>query len=82
MNIISKVVEVITENSIRFIKILRYGESDVVNTKMISSFGNDFNVPKNYKALYVKTSNKSFEIIVDCFFILFGQFIESTKVYK
>ncbi len=64
MNIISKVVEVITENSIRFIKILRFGKYDVVNTKMVSSFGNDFNVPKDYKVLYTKTSNSNEPICI------------------
>lgn len=57
MSAISKVIEVITDRGLRIIKLLRSGENDTINSYMLSSFGDDFNVPKGYKALYIRTQN-------------------------
>lgn len=57
MGVISEVIESVIESGLRFVKLLRYGEKDNVNTVQMSSFGEDFNVPEKYEALYVKTSN-------------------------
>lgn len=43
---------------------LKFGSKDTVNTFMISPFGDDFNVPKGYDALYIKTSNSSEPVCV------------------
>ena len=57
--IVSKTIETFIEKSRRFIKLLRFGESDTMNVTMFSQFGDDFNVPKGYDTLYVKTSNSN-----------------------
>jgi len=59
MNAISKTIESLVEKGRRIVKILRYGEKDNLNTFLMTSFGEDCNIPKDYKALYVKTSNSA-----------------------
>lgn len=64
MSAISKVIDVFITNGIRFVKLLRFGENDSVNTFALGQFGIDSRVPDNYKALYIKTSNSNEPICI------------------
>lgn len=59
MGVISEILESLIEAGSRIVKLVKFGEKDNVNAFQLNSFGEDFNVPKGYDALYMKTSNSS-----------------------
>jgi hypothetical protein len=64
MIIISKILEVIAENGIRFFKLLRFGENDSVKAFGVNPFGIDSKPPDSYKALYLRTSNSNESVCI------------------
>ena len=63
MNAISKVIESVIE-TVRIYKLLKYGDSDTINSYRIGAFGEDSVTPAEYKALYIKTSNSEEPVCV------------------
>ena len=64
MSVVGKVIESIIDEGLRVIKLLKFGETDNINTFQVSSFGDETNVPEGYDALYIQTSNSSEPVCV------------------
>ncbi len=64
MIVISKVIESVIDEGLRVVKLLKFGETDNINTFQVGSFGDETNVPEGYDALYIKTSNSSEPVCV------------------
>jgi len=61
---IAKILENIVGNGVRYLKGLRFGSIDSKKAIMLSSFGDDFNVPSGYKSLFINTSNSSSPVCI------------------
>ena len=61
---ITTTIENIIERGFRKIKALRNGSKDTNTSYQAAPFGQDFQVPKNWRAVYAKTENSAEPIIV------------------
>lgn len=57
MSVVSEIIESFIEEGKRFLKLLKFGSDDNINTFQVGNFGEDSNVPAGYVAIYLKTSN-------------------------
>ena len=63
MNLV-KVISTSIEQSVRFIKFLRYGKDDIQEVREVAPFGFDGNAPKDMIALYSATAEKGKPVII------------------
>lgn len=62
--VVSDILESLIEENQRFLKLLKFGENDNINAFQASNFGEDSNIPAEYSAIYLKTSNSEEPICI------------------
>lgn len=63
MNLV-KVISTAVEDTVRFVKILRYGKDDVQEVRESAPFGIDGNAPKDLIAIYSPTGEKGKAVVI------------------
>ena len=64
MIVLSKIINSFIEKGQRLLKINRFGKSDSMNVFSIGNFGEDQKTPKDYKGIYLKTTNNNTPVLI------------------